>query len=305
MDNGVDNFVSNNQGVRIFSDCLTLANSGSVGASFYHPYSFVASDHVTSLSNPGFNKYVYLFIATILSRMSEKYSFNREIKDSRLMREKIMLPVKDDKTPDYEFMEKYMKNIERKLLKKYENQIQIQDEIQDEKFDIKWSEVNLLEIFTPKKGNQKKMNSLVKGACPLVSAKKIDNGYKGFFQVNKKDVFRGHCLTLNNDGDGGAGLSYYQPNSFALDTHVTALYPKETISREALLFISCCLSKQRVLFGHGHSINSERLKQITIMLPVTAEDKPDYIYMGKHIKKVEQILLKHYIDKRLKSTQEE
>lgn len=32
--NGVDNFVSNTQRVRIFANCLSLANSGSVGSSF-------------------------------------------------------------------------------------------------------------------------------------------------------------------------------------------------------------------------------------------------------------------------------
>jgi type I restriction enzyme M protein len=33
--NGIDNFIGNKTGVRIFSDCLTIANSGSVGSSFY------------------------------------------------------------------------------------------------------------------------------------------------------------------------------------------------------------------------------------------------------------------------------
>ena len=45
LNNGVANFIGNKSGVRLFSDCLTIANSGSVGSSFYHPYVFVASDH--------------------------------------------------------------------------------------------------------------------------------------------------------------------------------------------------------------------------------------------------------------------
>ena len=112
MDNGVDNFISNKQGVRIFKNCLTIANSGSVGATFYHPYSFVASDHVTSLVNDKFNKYIYLFAGNVTSRLSEKYSFNREIKDSRLQREKIMLPVNDNDEPNLEYMEDYMRRVE-------------------------------------------------------------------------------------------------------------------------------------------------------------------------------------------------
>jgi hypothetical protein len=119
VDNGVDNYVSNNQGVRIFDNCLTIANSGSVGATFYHPYSFVASDHVTSLANQIFNKYTYLFVGSITSRLSEKYSFNREIKDSRLQREKMMLPVNDNDEPDFKYMEEYMRRIEYRLINRY------------------------------------------------------------------------------------------------------------------------------------------------------------------------------------------
>lgn len=111
LNNGVDNFIANNTGVRIFSNCMTVANSGSVGSSFYHPYSFVASDHVTHLANSKFNKYTYLFIAALTNRLSEKYNFNREINDKRISREKIMLPIKEDGDPDYEYMEQHMRNI--------------------------------------------------------------------------------------------------------------------------------------------------------------------------------------------------
>lgn len=119
MNNGVDGFISNDEGVRIFSNCLTVANSGSVGSTFYHPYSFVASDHVTKLENKKYSKYVYLFIANLTSRFAEKYSFNREINDKRIRTERILLPVNDKNEPDYEYMEQYMKNLEAKKLERY------------------------------------------------------------------------------------------------------------------------------------------------------------------------------------------
>lgn len=119
VNNGVDNFIGNKVGVRMFEDCITLANSGSVGTAFYHPYKFVASDHVTKLKNGLFNKYVYLFIVTVANRLSEKYSFNREINDKRLKREKIMLPIDKNDQPDYAFMETYMKSVEKRVLMRY------------------------------------------------------------------------------------------------------------------------------------------------------------------------------------------
>ncbi|MEI7667801.1 MAG: restriction endonuclease subunit S, partial [Erysipelotrichaceae bacterium] len=121
LNNGVDNFITNEAGVRVFSNCLTIANSGSVGASFYHPYEFVASDHVTSLMSPTMNEFVYLFISTLTNRLSEKYNFNREINDKRISREKIMLPVDENKKPDFEFMEQYAKNQMLSLYMRYLN----------------------------------------------------------------------------------------------------------------------------------------------------------------------------------------
>lgn len=96
-----------------------MANSGSVGKTFYHSYEFIASDHVTSLKSDRLNKYSYLFIATIVQRLEEKYSFNREINDVRINKEKIVLPVDESGTPDYDFMEQYIKEREQQIVQKY------------------------------------------------------------------------------------------------------------------------------------------------------------------------------------------
>lgn len=92
--NGVDNFIDNTDNVRMFNNCLSLANSGSVGSVFYHHYTFVGSDHITALELDKPNKYIYLFLSGVIKRLEEKYSFNREINDVRIKREKILLPVK-------------------------------------------------------------------------------------------------------------------------------------------------------------------------------------------------------------------
>lgn len=119
MNNGVDNFIGNKTNVRIFSDCLTIANSGSVGASFYQPYKFIGSDHMTHLKKENMCKYVYMFISTLTNRFSKKYNFNREINDARISREKILLPINDNQEPDYEYMEQYIKNLKYKKIKQY------------------------------------------------------------------------------------------------------------------------------------------------------------------------------------------
>lgn len=116
FNNGVDGFIGNNSSVRRFEDCLTLANSGSVGSAFYHRYEFIASDHVTQLKREGLDKYAYLFMIPLINRLSEKYSFNREINDERIKREKLLLPVTDAGDIDFQFMSSFMKQIETDIL---------------------------------------------------------------------------------------------------------------------------------------------------------------------------------------------
>lgn len=71
QNNGVDGFVGNDEKVRVYQNCLTVANSGSVGTAFYQPFEFVASDHVTALGNSKLNEYSYQFLATLVSRLAK------------------------------------------------------------------------------------------------------------------------------------------------------------------------------------------------------------------------------------------
>lgn len=112
MNNGLDGFIGNKDGVRKFSNNISIANSGSVGACFYHEYEYIASDHVTSLSIDNADKYIYLFMSTIVRRLEEKYSFNREINDKRIRQEKIILPVDENGNPHWEYMSQFMQNLE-------------------------------------------------------------------------------------------------------------------------------------------------------------------------------------------------
>lgn len=116
--NGVIAFVGNEEKVRIYSNCLSVANGGvSAGYAFFHPYEFVATDHVTHFKGKKLNQFHYLFLGTVIrNQMHTKYDFSREMTDPRLQREKIIVPVDVKGKPDYDYMEQYIKNI---LIRKY------------------------------------------------------------------------------------------------------------------------------------------------------------------------------------------
>lgn len=164
--------------------------------------------------------------------------------------------------------------------------------------DKKWKDFYLTKFFRCEKGNQNNMASLQSGSIPLVSAKKCDNGYKDFVAPNGKKQFQGGIITLNNDGDGGAGIAYYQPYKMALDSHVTALVPLLPMNRHILLFVAMCITKQRNRFGHGYSLNSNRLRSFKFMLPLNqAETAPDWGFMEDYMRQKEKEILEPTIEK--------
>lgn len=157
-----------------------------------------------------------------------------------------------------------------------------------------WDAVELNSMFTFERGKEKNITSLTQGRIPLVSARKVNNGVKGFVGNPAKVIKGGNVISLNNDGDGGAGLAYYQPIDFALDTHVTALHPKEDVVSDALLYMTASISKQHAAFGHGRSISLSRAHRIQNMLPVTDSGEPDYAYMAEYAQQKRDTMLAKY-----------
>lgn len=89
---------------------LTM-DSAWLGYCSYQPLAFSASDHVEKLTPKfAFNKYIGMFLTTILNLEHYRYNYGRKASQKRLRRLYIKLPSKDDKA-DYEFMEKYIKSL--------------------------------------------------------------------------------------------------------------------------------------------------------------------------------------------------
>ena len=160
--------------------------------------------------------------------------------------------------------------------------------------DRDWKDFYLADLFKPVRGNQNRMSYLEAGNIPLVSARNVNNGYKDYVEANKGQIYPGDILTLNNDGEGGAGIAYFQPVSMYLDTHCTALFPLIRLDKYQLLFISTCITKQRSKFGHGYSLSNQRLSIFKLMLPVDSKGSPDLKFMGDYMRAKERDLLLTY-----------
>ena len=117
--------------------------------------------------------------------------------------------------------------------------------------DREWFPFHVLDYFDVNKypGSENNMASLSLGDTPLISAKNSRNGLKSFVTADAQKIKPSDVITWNKDGDGGAGLAYYQPFMFAADSHIFILSPRQYMAAEACIFVSTILSQFYGFFG--------------------------------------------------------
>ena len=214
--NGLDGFVDfSTKYLNIDKPVITIGNE--TAEPFVQDFKFFTGTKVNILiPKSDISRASLLFICQSLRMHKSKYSYSYTINSTRLKKQIILLPINEGMQPDYDFMEAFIKLKEQEKNQAYHNFIikrvkslkksKVVEPLSEKEF----GEFRLQDLFDTKKGNQNKMTDLKNGDFPLVSAKNGNNGLKDFVTKNHKEIYPKQSLTLNNDGDGGAGISYYQ-----------------------------------------------------------------------------------------------
>ena len=301
--NGVDAFIGNETGVRKFEDVLTLANSGSVGSTFYQQFEFVASDHVTALKSENADKYAYLFLSTVVKRLEEKYSFNREINDTRIKREKIILPADKQGNPDFQYMSDFVKKLEldkvQEVLEYIYIYIRMMTILEEKVCEISWKDFWIEDVCEIKSGVRLTKANQEIGLRPFVGASDSDNGVTAFVS-NKNKSLDANVLGVNYNGS--VVENFYHPYEAIFSDDVKRLKWKDGIhgNKYTYLFLKQMILSQKIKYAYGYKFNGERMKRQKVMLPVTETGLPDYDYMTSYMQKqeLEQIFkILNYLNK--------
>lgn len=112
--------ISDNNGVREKieteycweGNCITVNYNGSVGEAFYQEKKFWASDDVNVLyakKTWEMNKFIALFIITVIKANKYRFSYGRKWTMEKMKDSIIKLPSKSDGSPNFEYMEKYIR----------------------------------------------------------------------------------------------------------------------------------------------------------------------------------------------------
>lgn len=92
---------------------ITVANNGSVGATFYQRYPYLASSDVTVLSikNKAFTPAIALFLCAISREAGKEFNYGRKWGITRMKDTILKLPVKTDGSIDWDGIEEYINSL--------------------------------------------------------------------------------------------------------------------------------------------------------------------------------------------------
>lgn len=106
---GIATYIAENNAMKLFEHCITIDMFGN---SFYHSEPFYCDDNIVTLhSKVEISDYVGMFISTVINMEQNRYSFGRQYRMTKYSKsQKVLLPSKNG-SPDYEFMENYIKTL--------------------------------------------------------------------------------------------------------------------------------------------------------------------------------------------------
>lgn len=309
------NFVSrsnNNNGISCIVDRIdnitpykagnmTIALGGEyLGSCFIQEKDFYTSQNVNVLI-PRWNmsNYIKRFIAIIIFKESRTYykAFEDELNRHMNTDFSILLPIDKVGKPDWNYMENYMKVIEKKSQERIDKFLSIK-ETKNFIDTSNWNNFKIEELFiTNLKGKKKQVptgasvakKDLFIGDIPRITVTNINNGISGYYSLENQN--KDYRIYEDFISVSFLGTIFYHPYKATLDMKVHCLQLKDDKLRKNQyihLFLITALKASLKNCDYADQISSTLLPELSIKLPVTKLDTPDWNYMENYIKLIEE-----------------
>ena len=324
------------------SEAISAANCISVdpitGQCHYQPFDFVgrgfSGASINLLYNSKLNAKSALYVCAAIETLStEIASYTRLFNSIRLKEAKIELPITENGTPDWKYMEQYVIKIgkerieklkvenakkfkiylditgldnyeltkeDEKILTLYEKSSYYKDEYKDE-FDGIWLKKfklqDLFEIEIAKSFDKKNLLFDDNGTCDFIGRSSINNGIQGtLYPLDIKP----------NDSDTfsliqiGENVAIWRKRPWYASQNIFKLTPKIDKIKKVPLFIKIAIDKSMSVYGdniYASYPTKKSLFETNILLPATPDGSPDFDYMEKCIRAIEKLTIKNKIEK--------
>lgn len=281
--NGIGYFIGN-KNKTLESECISVNRNGSVGYAFYHCYEALYGNDTRKLKPFIKNKYTALFITHAITSQKDKYGYGYKMGTGRLKRQKIMLPVSDGEI-NYEYMENFIKNIEKKHIK---NVLKYLDEyiyiyiIYNHFDNADWKEFFLDEICNINSGVRLTKANMQDGNIPFIGATDSNNGITNFVS-NTNASHDKNVLGVNYNGS--VVENFYHPYScvFSDDVKRVSFKDEQGQNKYCYMFLKQMILQQKEKYRYAYKFNGDRMARQKVMMPVDELGDIDFKFMNRYI----------------------
>ena len=248
---------------------------------------------------------VRLFFVTAINKLQILFKGYLTNATDKLPELSIMLPVKDDGTIDYDYMEISIRELsaylsicgldsyelnssEKNALKHFQN-----NKVKYKVYKLGEGNERLFDISSPKK--RFNANTITFGGkYPYVVRSSLNNGIRGY--ITQDECYLNPAKTISF-GQDTATIFYQEKPYFTGDKIKVMSYRDCELNPELACYLLTVMRKAFQNFACGQSsFNENILKNMEIRLPVDSNDNIDYTYITTFIQAQEKLSIKNVID---------
>ena len=285
------------------------------GNTFYRNYAFGAGDDTGVYWNDAtaYSSNAMLFFAVAMQKsMMGRFSYGKKLRSSQSEDFTMHLPVTDDGTIDFDFMESFIAELEAERvaelsayltvsgLDNYELSSDEENTLKNYQ-SLKWDTYNLEKLFGKStRGKRLKGDDRIAGTLPFVTAGEASEGISAYIS-NEVEVFEKNTTTIDMFGS-----AKYRNYIYGGDDHIAVVHT-ENLPKYASIFVTTAIHKSshNGQFDYGHNFYAKDADALYISLPVNEAGNPDYDKMAIIISAIHKLVIKDvvaYSNRKIKAT---
>ena len=284
--------------------CITVSTNGNCFDCFYHDYPIIPSSDVEVLSKDGItdNKGIALYLCAVLAPNHKLYSYSHKPKNGKVFDTNIVLPTKDDGTPDWEYMAERIKELESERIKELEAYLLatgLEDyELTEEDKQVlaeqpQLKEFKIGELFDVINNPQLDKENFVfsdNALYPYFTRTENNNGVFGYVEyLDDEHKIKGNSLAV-----GMISMKFhYMSHDFYAGQFTKTLIPKFKSFNETLALFFVSILNKYSSYYQGYLVREfvPRVKNTVCNLPVGKDGQPNWDYMEHYIRVMEKLVI--------------
>ncbi|MEN2666018.1 restriction endonuclease subunit S [Listeria aquatica] len=256
---------------------------------FSQPYEFITGNKMyycirKNSTDLSIEQCIFLQIVFTNSLKGTEYGYGVGLTGTRFSNRKISLPLLDDKTPNWDYMEQYIVNIMKTI------EVPELESIKSSGIDlhsVNWKEFSIKTISEIiQSGHDWESYNRITGTQPFIGSSAVNNGITGYVDSSNREKYVGKNV-IGVNRNGSVGYAFYHPYRayFSGDTRFIKIADFSD-NIHVNLFITTMIMQQKDKYAYGYKMGTKRLSSQKIMLPVTNENIPHWQFMEDYIKSI-------------------